>query len=270
MPRNRKHAPRKRNNRKRNFRRRHNRRVKRGVGNFTHLGHNLTVPKTMLINQIYQLDGYIAGSTANTGFFDLPINQAYQSLNRSTNESALRRFTGASNANGQLISGSSLTVNSQDYAALAQIYSNSRVLHSKIAVTVTPQALSDALYLMVTPFPYQYNNTITGVSINNNVAQTQAPMCKSKQCVANVSSQSKNTLHYSIGVEKVFGVSKRNLMDDPNFTQPVTNVGLYNEAFWRICWQLNDGSSVNSQPIPFHIKLTLKTLFFGLIPDNIS
>jgi len=227
----------------------------------THLGHNLTLPKYMIIKQTYQFQGYIpASSNVKSGYFDIMISDSNTPLQPGL--SGLTDFTSSNNGTGVLLTGASLTETSQNYSYLNAIYPIQRVLKGKLSVCMIPQALTDSVNLLVTPYIFQIDgSSLPTASLPvNDMTQLVAPRCKNKQCVANVSSQSRNTMHYSIGINQLFGVTRQAVLTEDNY---ITTNGALNVGVFRIFWTTNDEVDIATN-LPVHLKLTLITKFEGM------
>lgn len=236
---------------RRYIRRKKIRRSKPGV--MTHLGHNLTLPKYMMIKQQFQFQGYIPSGVAS-GYFDVAIDDADSPLDVTYGTTS--KFTSSNNGSGVLLAGLSLAQNSQNYLTLSAIYPQQRVLKAKLSICMIPQALTDAVNIYITPYVYNYNNFSNSDLPVNDISQALAPRCKNKQCVANVASQSRNTIHYAIGVNTVYGVPRMAVLtEDDYLTSSNTNL-----AFFRVFWTTNDAVNLSTN-LPVHLKYTLITKF---------
>jgi len=235
---------------------------KKAIGNFTKLGNNMTFPRQMMIKQNFNFSGYIAAGETK-GHFDIGLNTAYNPFDNSGNGwTTPTSFTDTSN-NGVLLTGDTLTLTSQSYNELIAIYNNTKVISSKLSINITPQALTDSIKLFVTPFVAAINGTESSDTPANDMTQAFAPRCKNKICVANVASQSKNTLHYPVSVAKLFGVAKRAVYDEDNYnSSPGSSYQLNNCATYRVFWTTLDEVAL-ATALPFQVRLTNITKFFG-------
>lgn len=224
-------------------------------GVMTRLGHNLTLPKFMIIKQNFQFQGYIE-SGRSSGYFDIMMDDATTPLE--TGRVGLSDFTDATNNGGVLLSGLTINQKSQNYDKLSAIYPQQRVLKAKLSICMIPQALTDSVNLYITPYVYSFNSATNPNVPVNDISQSLAPRCKNKQCVSNVASQSRNTLHYSMGVNTVYGVPRIAILTEDNYLSSAdTNI-----ACFRVFWTTNDNVDLATN-LPVHLKYTLITKFEG-------
>lgn len=251
--------------RKRKIYRRKRRMIKRyrkkNPGNFLRLGHNMTFPKYMMVRQRFHLQGYIPAGVVS-GYFDVDQNNVRHPLDGEAIQSlgTTQNFTSATNGTGVLLPGSSTVIQSQYYNELDAIYPVQRVIRSRLSVTMTPQALTDAVNIYVTP--YIVSGGVAGPV--NDTSQALGPRCKNKQCVANVASQSRNTIHYGISAASLFGVAKRAVYDEDDFISD--NGPPLNKGSYRVFWTTTDAVAL-ATPLPVHITLVQVTKFQNLINE---
>jgi len=248
---------------KRVFRKKRIYRKKKAIGNFTKLGNNMTFPKSMMIKQNFNFSGYVAAGETS-GFFDIGLNTALNPFDNTGNGwSTPTNFTDTSN-NGVLLTGDTLTLVSQNYNELMAIYNNTKVIASKLSINITPQALTDSIKLFVTPFMASVDGSATNDTPTNDMTQAFAPRCRNKICVPNVGSSSKNTLSIAVSVAKLYGVSKRAVYDEDNYSEnPTLTNQLNNCATYRVFWTTLDEVAL-ATALPFQVRLTNITKFYGM------
>lgn len=235
------------------------------IGDFTHLKNNMTLPRFLMIKQNFNLSGYVASGQAS-GYFDIGANTAHNPFDNSGNGwSSPDSFTDITN-NGVLLTGSTLTLESQNFNELVSIYNSTRVLSSKLSVTCSPQALTDSVKLFITPYCSGIDGSQSSDNPANDMTQAFAPRCKNKIISANVASQKQNTLTVSCSVASLFGVKSRAVLDEDNYSGTVqNNYQLNNCATYRVFWSTLD-EVVLATPLTFQFRLTQITKFQA--PEN--
>nr|WAE42390.1 MAG: capsid protein [Cressdnaviricota sp.] len=221
--------------------------------NLTHLKQNMVLSDSMLIKQYFQLSGHIPAGSAS-GYFDIAISGYEPFTPSSYTGSTMSLFTSATNGNGVLLAGSSLTELSNDYSLLQQAYQNQRPLSAKLNITCEPQALGDTVQLYVIPWTSDTNGDNRPANMDTRLALE--PRCKWKICCSNYASQRANSIRHSVSVASLYGVKRSVLLNDNRFVGPVGAAFEFDACYYRIAWLTTDAANL-TLPLVFRLNLTL-------------
>jgi len=163
------------------------------------------------------------------------------------------------------------TLNPVGYSDLCNsaLYSSYRVIASKIKVQLIPSETTDTALLVVVPTIGQYDsggNSIVPSVISSATEAQDVPFSKDKLVAAN---QQGSAIRSTMSSPKMFGLTKKQYMDDEYAYSSAYNARPVNYALWNICMETAD-AAVTTGTIAYRIDVEYWVEFFNQNTQNIT